>query len=191
MAKAIPFENLTLSPVAQKTIELALRSNQTPETLLFAVIASQEGDPLLVVERREGAIRAAGRGAQSTPKALDQEGINRFAQQVNDFGESTDVVALGIIHPQSGLAPSPTELHSAPRLSDGEVDLLELVRNRFPQATWQLIADMTKAGPTVTASKKNDFFSRQSAVLPNEPQTPIEFTSSKGLLQRDAKPNRR
>lgn len=191
MAKAHAPETLTLSPVAQKTIELALRAGQTPETLLCAVLAQQAGDPILVVERLQGSIRATGRGAQSTPKAVDQEGINRFAQQINDFGEPADVVALGIIRPQSAIAQRST-LEPFPQYpSEGETDLLNLARDKFPQAAWQLVVDMTEEGPTVTANKRSDFFSRQSAILPNEPQAPIEFSSSVAVPQRAGRRKRK
>lgn len=177
MSKAKIVEGLTLSPVAQKTIELALRASQTPETLLCALLAQEEGNPLLVVERRKGAIRSTGRGAQMTPKALDHEGVEHFAEQITNFGEPTNVLALGIIRPQSAIAGKPKEQNLVQTLSEGESDLLNLTRSQFPHAAWQLIAEVTESGPTVTARRLGDFFSLQSAVIPNEPQTPIEFSS--------------
>lgn len=177
MSKAKIVEGLTLSPVAQKTFELALKASQSPETLLCAVLASQEGDHLLVVERREGSIRATGRGAQLTPKALDRAGVERFAQQVEQYGDSDDVIGLGVIRPQSAIGGKSMEQYLVQALSEGESDLLTLARNRFPQAAWQLVAEMTESGPTVSARRAGDFFSLQSAVIPNEPQTPIEFSS--------------
>lgn len=186
MSKAKALETLTLTPVAQKTIELALKLSHTPESLLFAVVASQERDPLLVVERREGAIRATGRGAQSTPKAFDQEGVHRFTQQVGEFGEPANVIALGIIRPQSPLSERSAVERPPLYPSEGETDLLNLVRANFPQATWQLIADMTDVGPTVTANNEGDLFRRQSAILSNEPLTPIEFPSHSPTVPRRA-----